>query len=650
VLTLAFVMSEGQNRFFVELVGALRHELDRIGVRSIVTTGGFPALGPELVYVLFPPHEYFVLEGKVPDPALLSRTMFICAEQPSTSHFDQNVQLAPAAGAIFDINLQSVRQFALRGIQAHHLPLGYSAYWERPWNDSGRDVDVAFLGCETPRRARYLASYSPMLSRHRSHLVVTDNSAPNPVAAANFLVGDEKLRLLRRSKVLINVHQDQIPYFEWQRVLECVHSGCVVVSEHSTDYEPFVPGEHFASGRPEVLDLLAEELLEDSKARRSMQRRALERLKTERPLRKSAVELVETALELAARRPRAMQRRWRAPAWATAAPGRPAGQNAAPASLPAALDFSGIRSALKDLRLDIQDVRRELARSQVALAGGNPSVRVRRLWESPAYRGRTGVRVSVITALFNHARWITEALQSVADGDCSDLECIVVDDGSTDGSSQAVEAWSQRNRHVPLLLLGHPVNRGLPRSRNAALDFARGEYTFVLDSDNRVYPFCLSRLVAALEAAPTASFAYGMLARFDDEGFQGLISHFPWQPWRLRRGNYIDAMALLRTRALREMGGYTTDRRLYGWEDYDLYCRMAEQGMEAAFVPEIVAAYRASPTSMLSITDISHATAYAALREHCPTLMSGVDDSADGSARLAAMLSRATNLMEKVLG
>jgi hypothetical protein len=134
----------------------------------------------------------------------------------------------------------------------------------------------------------------------------------------------------------------------------------------------------------------------------------------------------------------------------------------------------------------------------------------------------------------------------------------------------------------------------------------------------------LGKLVSALEDDDGASFSYGMISCFGDDGYQGLLSQFPWLPLRLRRGNYIDAMALFRAEALRALDGYTSDRRLYGWEDYDLYCRLAERGDSAAFVHEIVASYRVSSTSMLSLTNVSTRAAFAALGERCPNLMRGI--------------------------
>lgn len=100
----------------------------------------------------------------------------------------------------------------------------------------------------------------------------------------------------------------------------------------------------------------------------------------------------------------------------------------------------------------------------------------------------------------------------------------------------------------------------------------------MLDADNEVYPWCFERLLSVLDGNPGATFAYGMLERFTDAGPVGLASIYPRSPERFRSGNYIDAMAMIRTSALSELGGYRTDPRLYGWEDFDLWCRLAEAG------------------------------------------------------------------------
>jgi hypothetical protein len=71
-------------------------------------------------------------------------------------------------------------------------------------------------------------------------------------------------------------------------------------------------------------------------------------------------------------------------------------------------------------------------------------------------------------------------------------------------------------------------------------------------------------------------------------------------------------------------GGFVTDVRLHGWEDYDLWCRVADDGRRGAFVPEIVARYRSAEHSMLSLTDISTREAVGLLAERHPALFAGV--------------------------
>ncbi len=112
VTELVFVMARRQNRFFVELMEALRDELpgsasDLAGDRRLPRSlaGG--------VNVLLPPHEYFELRAAAgpPDPALLRRSVFICAEQPGSQWFEHDVTLAKDAGAVLDINGWAMREW-----------------------------------------------------------------------------------------------------------------------------------------------------------------------------------------------------------------------------------------------------------------------------------------------------------------------------------------------------------------------------------------------------------------------------------------------------------------------------------------------------------------------------------------------------------
>jgi len=93
--------------------------------------------------------------------------------------------------------------------------------------------------------------------------------------------------------------------------------------------------------------------------------------------------------------------------------------------------------------------------------------------------------VSIIVPVYNVAPYLEECLQSIARQSFGDFECIVVDDGSTDGSGEMCDSWAACDPRFRVL---HQENRGLSAARNTGLDVASGEYVQFVDSDDWVEP------------------------------------------------------------------------------------------------------------------------------------------------------------------
>lgn len=235
-------------------------------------------------------------------------------------------------------------------------------------------------------------------------------------------------------------------------------------------------------------------------------------------------------------------------------------------------------------------------------------------------RGPAAVTVAI--SLHNYADYIVEALESVRAQTMETVEVVVVDDASSDRGGERAARWMRRHgaRFVRGAVLRQPSNRGLAAARNAAIAWSRAPLFFVLDADNAIYPRCLERLAAALAASRTSAFAYPVIETFGDHS--GLMGTPVWSRERLSGGNYIDAMTMLRTARLREVGGYAR-MSVPGWEDYDLWCRFAERGWSGVRVPEILARYRTHHASMLNTTtrrEERAATLIAEMRARHPWL------------------------------
>ena len=198
--------------------------------------------------------------------------------------------------------------------------------------------------------------------------------------------------------------------------------------------------------------------------------------------------------------------------------------------------------------------------------------------------------ISVCITNFNYARYILDALESVAAQSHAALELIVVDDCSDrDESVACITAWMEENhaRFWRCTLIVHTRNQGPSEARNTAFKHASGSFVFVMDADNTIYPRAIGRLyMAACDGGFDAT--YSQIEYFGHERRIG--SADIWDPAQMARENYVDVMALIRREAWEKVDGYSHIDE--GWEDYDFWLKFIDHGLEVAYVPEILCRYR----------------------------------------------------------
>ncbi len=106
--------------------------------------------------------------------------------------------------------------------------------------------------------------------------------------------------------------------------------------------------------------------------------------------------------------------------------------------------------------------------------------------------------ISVIIPVYNVAAYLDTCVETVLAQDYSQLDVILVDDGSPDNCGELCDNWASRDSRIRVV---HKENGGLSSARNAGLDIASGEYIMFLDSDDLLHPQACSHLYQQLKAA-----------------------------------------------------------------------------------------------------------------------------------------------------
>jgi len=204
--------------------------------------------------------------------------------------------------------------------------------------------------------------------------------------------------------------------------------------------------------------------------------------------------------------------------------------------------------------------------------------------------------VSVIIPCYNHAHYLTEAVESIVHQTYSCWECIIVNDGSPDNTADVAKALIAKHVDKKIVLL-EKENGGLADARNFGIRNSTGNYILPLDADDAIHPEMLSRTVSLLETHPDIGFAYTDTIRFGLSQNQYQTSDYDF--YSLCWGNYINYCSLYRREAWEASGGYNTNM-IYGYEDWDFWLACGEKGFFGKRIPGHLFMYRVKDKSMFT--------------------------------------------------
>jgi glycosyltransferase involved in cell wall biosynthesis len=202
------------------------------------------------------------------------------------------------------------------------------------------------------------------------------------------------------------------------------------------------------------------------------------------------------------------------------------------------------------------------------------------------------MRATLQFCTYNRARLLERVLDACFEQTAGDdaYEVVVVDDGSTDGTSEVLRRMATR-AHCAFEVIEQP-NGGLANARNAGIARARGERIIFIDDDVLVLPNFVAEHLRAAETHPGNVVRGGAIAveSFDD---------LPPPVWSLKHysGNFFwTTNVSVPLATLRAIGGFDETFGEYGWEDIDVGLRLRQRGVRATFNPRALA-YHYKPRS-----------------------------------------------------
>jgi glycosyltransferase involved in cell wall biosynthesis len=208
--------------------------------------------------------------------------------------------------------------------------------------------------------------------------------------------------------------------------------------------------------------------------------------------------------------------------------------------------------------------------------------------------------VSVLLPVRDAAATLDAAVESVLAQTAGDLEVVAVDDGSTDGSGEQLEAWARRDGRVRVLRC--PA-RGMVAALNEGLGACRAPLVARMDADDLAHPERLAEQLALLRARPDVGVAGTLVEGRTVDGSplaRGMAVYLSWsngvrEPEEIARQRFIESPLIHPSVTLRRellLEGYRDGPFP---EDYELWLRLLARGVRMAKVPRALLVWRERP-------------------------------------------------------
>jgi len=187
--------------------------------------------------------------------------------------------------------------------------------------------------------------------------------------------------------------------------------------------------------------------------------------------------------------------------------------------------------------------------------------------------------ISVVMPVYNSAKYLALAIESILNQTFKDFEFIIVDDSSTDSTGQIIKKYIKSDKRI--VVAKNIKNLGICNSLNIGLSLARGKYVARMDGDDWSYPERLFKQISFMESHPKTVICGGAIEVCDSNLRVKNQRHYPISDNKVREkilklNPFAHPAVMYRKEAAIKAGGY--NEKLATVEDYDLYFRLGNLG------------------------------------------------------------------------
>lgn len=205
--------------------------------------------------------------------------------------------------------------------------------------------------------------------------------------------------------------------------------------------------------------------------------------------------------------------------------------------------------------------------------------------------------VSVIVPCYNQGAYLSGSLESVYVQLYEDWECIIIDDGSADNSSEVAKQWVEKDGRFKYL---HVANAGVSNARNVGIKNSSGTYILPLDGDDKISADFIGQAVREIEKGPAIKLVYSMAELFGDATGKWDFGSYDFK--KMLHVNLICCTALYRRTDFDATTGYNINMKS-GLEDWDFWLSLLKPADKVIKMKEGIFYYRRKKQSRSAAID-----------------------------------------------